>query len=101
MHSTRFQIDGYEGDVVVHHNGDWSGEAIIVFKEKVFGTWDKQKKPEQEVEIPAKLLAALALPAAQEMMQYELQRFADRLPEILRIRAKIGPDDEGKKRKEK
>lgn len=73
-HSSSFQIRGYDGDVVVIHNGDWSGDATVIFKEAVFGSWDKKEKPEQRVQIPAKLLIALALPAAKEFVLGEIVR---------------------------
>lgn len=85
MHRSVFKIQGYQGDVVVHHNGDWSGEAIVCFQEEVFGSWDKQKKPVQEVEVPAKLLAGLAIPATRQMVAELLQSFAERLPETMGV----------------
>jgi hypothetical protein len=83
MHTSTYKIKGYQDVVRVHHNGDWSGEAIVSFKEEVFGAWDKQDKPLQEVTIPARLLAALALPVTKNMVSEALQRFAEVLPETL------------------
>lgn len=97
MHTSKFQIAGYEGDVVVFHNGDWSGEAIIEFQEAKLGIHDKQKYPKQEVTIPAKLLAALALPATQEMVSNALVIFAERLPETLGLLAAIKKDEEDRR----
>jgi|KBSSwiStaDraftv2_1062776.scaffolds.fasta_scaffold3448049_2 hypothetical protein len=78
-HSSSFQIPGYDGDVVVIHNGDWSGDATVVFKEAVFGSWDKKEKLEQRVEIPAKLLVALALPVAKEFVLSEIVRTIEQI----------------------
>lgn len=104
MHTSAFKIRGYEGDVLIFHNGDWSGEAIIRFQEEVFGKWDKQKKPVQEVEIPAKLLAALAIPATRAMVSDLLVSFAERLPETLGIyeasEAAAAEAQKGRKKKE-
>ena len=47
----------YHGDVNLHHNGDWSGEAIINY------TDDRTNEP-VEVVIPCKLLLALGKEAA-------------------------------------
>lgn len=85
MHTSAFKLDGYDGDVRVHHNGDWSGDVIITFKEKVFGSWDEQNKPLQEAKIPGALLVALALPVTQDMISEALMSFAERLPETLGI----------------
>lgn len=82
MHRSAFKIRGYEGEVVVHHNGDWSGEAIICFQEEALGTDNPEP---QEVTIPAKLLAALAIPATRTMVSDLLVSFAERLPETLGI----------------
>lgn len=82
MHRSAFKIQGYKGDVVVHHNGDWSGEAIICFQEEALGT-DRPKA--REVEIPAKLLVALGIPATRAMVTSLLESFAERLPETLGI----------------
>jgi hypothetical protein len=67
-HTSKFQLPGYQGDVVVIHNGDWSGDAKVIFQEAVFGIGDKQEKPVKEVEIPGRLLIALALPVAKEFL---------------------------------
>lgn len=89
MHTSEYNIKGYQEPVRVFHNGDWSGDVIIAFKEEVFGTWDKQDKPLQEVTIPAGLLAALALPVTHDMVSEALVSFAERLPETLRLMAVI------------
>ncbi len=73
-HASSFKIPGYQGDVVVIHNGDWSGDATVVFREAVYGAWDKQEKPEQRITIPAKLLIALALPIAKEYVISQMIR---------------------------
>jgi hypothetical protein len=86
MHTSKFQIAGYEGDVLVFHNGDWSGEAIIEFREAKLGIHDKKKYPKQEVTIPGRLLIGLGLPVAQEAIQDALVGFAEDLPHILRVR---------------
>lgn len=66
MHSSTFKIEGYQGDVVVLHNGDWSGDATVIFREAVYGAWDKQEKPEQRITIPGKLFIAISLPLAKK-----------------------------------
>jgi hypothetical protein len=86
MHSSEFEIAGYENPVIVHHNGDWSGEAIVVFQEAKTHLHDKKVYPKQEVTIPARLLIGLALPVAQEAVQDALVGFAEDLPHILRVR---------------
>jgi hypothetical protein len=30
MHTSKFQIAGYEGDVLVFHNGDWSVSLVPI-----------------------------------------------------------------------
>jgi len=99
MHTSTYKIKGYQDVVRVHHNGDWSGEAIISFKEEVYGTWDKQDKPLQEVMIPARLLAALAFPVTQEMVSDALIIFAERLPETLGVMAAVKKDEEERGKK--
>ena len=86
MRTSKFQIAGYEGDVMVFHNGDWSGEAIIEFQEAKLGIHDKKVYPKQEVTIPARLLIGLGLPVAQVAIQDALVGFAEDLPHILRVR---------------
>lgn len=86
MHTSKFQIAGYEGDVMVFHNGDWSGEAIVVFQDEKIHAYDKTVYPKQEVKIPARLLIGLGLPVAQEAIQDALVGFAEDLPHILRVR---------------
>jgi hypothetical protein len=84
MHRSSFKIQGYQGNVLVFHNGDWSGEAIINFREeRLFGKG--KEEPEQEATIPGKLLAALAIPATRLMVGDLLKSFAERLPETLGI----------------
>lgn len=99
MHSTSYNIEGYDGPVVVHHNGDWSGEVHIIFKEKVFGTWDKQKKEEQEAIIPGALLVALALPVTHDRLSRALEIFAERLPQTLGLMKAIEKDEASRKPK--
>jgi hypothetical protein len=86
MRTSKFEIVGYEGEVVVFHNPDWSGEAIIEFQEAKLGIHDKKKYPKQEVTIPAKLLIGLGLPVAQQAVGEALVGFAQDLPHILRVR---------------
>jgi hypothetical protein len=90
MHTSKFQIRGYEGDVVVIHNGDWSGDAEVIFKEAVFGEWDKKPKPEQRVTIPGRLLAGLAIPVTQRMMSDKIISFLEQLPDSMGVLEKRG-----------
>lgn len=77
MHTSKFTIDGEE--VLVHHNGDWSGEVIVMWGRKEVPRFEVEgdpKKPlmqrpisprvtfEHEVKLPGKLLIALARGAA-------------------------------------
>jgi len=78
-HSSSYKIPGYKGDVVIIHNGDWSGDATVVFTEEVHGPWDKEEKVEKRVEIPGGLLVALGLPVAKE---YVLMKVASSLDQI-------------------
>jgi hypothetical protein len=101
MHTSKYHLEGYDGPVLVHHNGDWSGDVHIVFKEKVFGTWDNQKKEEQEAIIPGALLVALALPVTQDQVSRALENFAERLPETLGLMKVIEKDEASRKPKRK
>lgn len=83
MHTSTYDLEGYDGPVRVHHNGDWSGDVIVTWKDKVFGSWDTQKKEMQEAKIPGALFVALALPVTQDMVGRALESFAERLPETL------------------
>lgn len=89
MHTSEYSIKGYEDPVRVFHNGDWSGEVIIAYKELPCGTWDTKKYTLQEVTLPASLLVALAIPATQTMVSEALVSFAERLPETLGLMAAI------------
>lgn len=82
MHSSSFKIKGYKGDVTVLHNGDWSGDAIIVFKVASYGDWDVQDKPEQRVTIPAPLLIALGKGVAFRALRDQVTGFLEQLPDI-------------------
>jgi len=73
-HSSSFKIPGYEGDVVVIHNGDWSGDATVVFKEAVHGSWDKEEKVEKRIEVPGRLLVALGLATAKQFVMTQIIR---------------------------
>lgn len=70
MHSSEFKIKGYKGKVVVNHNGDWSGDAIIYYQEAgVKGMKDILPDEEpKEIRVPGKLLIALALPVAKRFV---------------------------------
>lgn len=100
MHTSEYSIKGYEDPVRVFHNGDWSGEVIISWKELPLNEMDKRKYELQEVTIPAALLVAIALPATKDMMSEALVHFAERLPETLGLMAAIKAD-EAKDRKKK
>jgi hypothetical protein len=67
MHSSEFKIKGYKGKVVVNHNGDWSGDAIVMYQEAGVKGILPDKEP-QEVRVPGKLLIALALPVAKKFV---------------------------------
>lgn len=65
MHTSHYTIEGY-GHVIVHHNGDWSGDAVV--------QWDPRSPQEvpgvvefdNVVTIPAPLLIALSKKAAKD-----------------------------------
>lgn len=101
MHSSRFEISGYKGEVTVHHNGDWSGNAFVEFQEETFGSWDKTDKGVKEVEIPAKLLVGIGLKAAQQAVGEALASFAEDLPNILRIKKLADESVSANKKKKK
>ena len=67
MHSSEFKIRGYKGKVVVNHNGDWSGDAIINYQEAGVKGILPDKEP-KEIRVPGKLLIALALPVAKRFV---------------------------------
>lgn len=102
MHASRFEIAGYKGEVTVHHNGDWSGDALVVFQEDTFeGSLDKADMPVKEVEIPARLLIGLGLQVAQVAVGHALVAFAEDLPRILRLRKIMDMDPKKSKKKGK
>lgn len=67
MHSSEFRIRGYKGKVVVNHNGDWSGDAIVHYQEAGVEGILPDKEP-QAVRVPGRLLIALALPVAKKFV---------------------------------
>jgi len=67
MHSSEFKIKGYKGKVVVSHNGDWSGDAIVYYQESGAKGFTPEGEP-KEVTVPGKLLIALALPVAKKFV---------------------------------
>lgn len=86
MHTTRFQVEGLKGEVVgevvVNHNADWSGEAIVTFEDPsgrkstypdpVVGGWI-------ELRLPGPLLVALGRQAATAHLKDEIVRFVENL----------------------
>lgn len=67
MHSSEFKIRGYKGKVVVNHNSDWSGDAIVMYQEAGVKGILPAGAP-QEIRVPGKLLIALALPVAKRFV---------------------------------
>lgn len=67
MHASEFKIRGYKGPVVVNHNGDWSGDAIIHYQEAGVKGILPDGKP-KEITVPGKLLIALGLPVAKKFV---------------------------------
>lgn len=66
-HSSEFKIEGYKGTVLVLHNGDWSGDATIRYQEKGVKGILPDGEP-KEIQVPGRLLIALALPAAKKFV---------------------------------
>lgn len=67
MHSSEFKIKGYKGKVFVSHNGDWSGDAIVMYQEAgAKGILPVEEL--KEVRVPGKLLVALGLAVAKRFV---------------------------------
>ena len=58
MHTTNFKVDGQ--DVIVHHDGDWSGDAIVCLPDG------------KEVRIPGPVLIAIGHKAAVETIRDQI-----------------------------
>lgn len=72
MHTTIVSSNAIEGvsDLRVHHNGDWSGNATV--------TWLQEGK-RCEVELPGKVLLAIAHTASLEAVRSQLITFLEEL----------------------
>lgn len=71
MHSRHYKIGEY--DVAVHKNGDWSGEAIVTWR-------DRSKREINKVKIPAMLLVAIGIKEADEKLRSDLINFVEQYP---------------------
>jgi len=69
MHTSTFKYDGKEA--TVHHNGDWSGEAIIVLGN---GTLIRR-----EIHLPCALLLAIGHRSAVEAIRDQIGKLLEDL----------------------
>lgn len=61
MHSIKLEVPGV-GTCFVHHNSDWSGDAILIVDSRpVIGLYGQTTRHEggREIKVPGKLLLAL------------------------------------------
>ncbi len=70
MHTTRFPTPGYQ-TVAVIHNGDWSGDARVV--------WKDSEGNAGEAELPAKVLRSLGRQTARHWLIQEIISFLEQL----------------------
>jgi hypothetical protein len=71
MHTSTFKLSDYKGDITVVHNGDWSGDAEILYQEKgVKGILPDGEK--QSVKVPGRLLVELSRKVAVEAVKNHL-----------------------------
>ena len=60
-HSTRLKIAGFPEEINIVHNGDWSGDARVIYREPGEG---RLLGAERVVTLPGKLLVGLGLAVA-------------------------------------
>ena len=79
MHTTVVKTEDY-GEVRIHHNGDWSGDAIVRWQTEIV------RQPEgnaqetfKEVTLPGSLLIELSKKAAKEHLVSEIIGFVEQL----------------------
>jgi hypothetical protein len=80
MHTTKFDIPDY-GECRIHHNGDWSGEAILQWTEAFPSQQGRTPIPPEThmVTMPGRLLFALAQAMTKEIIKDQLISFLERM----------------------
>lgn len=64
-HSTRVKIEGFPEEINIVHNGDWDGDAMIIYREPGDGLLLGADKV---VTLPGRLLVGLGLAVAKKFV---------------------------------
>jgi hypothetical protein len=85
MHSTRIKYteNGREHEAVIHHNGDWSGDAIIKWNLRPHANFPNIMIADREVILPGRILQALVLletECAIEELEGVIRRLGGKVP---------------------